>query len=161
MNLAAIPVARGADPAPGPDRIAGVSVDLAVGGTRHLRLDLGSDGRIRRAGRRRPETFSGIAPPDLFEDLRRKITPELLRWAGQSWSDPAPRGEDCRLEIGFRTVAGRETLLSWKYGSESQEPPPEILDFVLAAAVATGPWYGEQVDTRSRRPVRAEWHLVS
>jgi len=46
----------------------------------------------------------------------------------------------------------------------STEPPPELLDFVVAAVETTNPWYRRQkeIERRKRQPREAiGWHLVS
>ena len=127
-------------------------------------MTLGADGSIERLGRGENEILTVTGALDLFEELRRMVTPGILRWAGQSCSDPFPRGKACQLVIGFKQGDERETMTRWDYGSESPEPPPEILDFVVAAVETTNPWYRrrKELERRKRRPSEAPaWHLVS
>lgn len=140
------------------ERISKVSLRLSVGGSRLVFLSLAADGRIRRAGRGDEEILGGTAEPNPFPALLRAMTPEFLQWAGQSWSDPRPRGRACRLAIGLRERDGNESLLVWEYGSESPEPPLAIRAFILAAVEATDPWYVRQ--RALARPARAGWHLL-
>lgn len=136
------------------DDVAAVYVCLKVDGERYLRVALGSDGSIERAGREDAEGLRGTAAPRLFEQLRRRVTPELLRWGGQSWSDPFPRGKRCQLVVGFTRSDGRQVATRWEYGSESPEPPAEVRAFVLAAVEAANAWYRERLEDRSG------WRLV-
>lgn len=144
--------------------ISGILVRLNVENSPYLLVTLAADGSIERLGRGEGEILSGTGAIDLFEDLRGKLTPQILRWVGQSWSDPFPRGKACQLMLGFKEMDGREVLTRWDYGSESPEPPPEILDFVLAAVETTNPWYRrrKELERRKQRPREAiGWHLVS
>lgn len=144
-------------------RICGVLVRLDVEGEKYLFLQLGADGSIQRLGTTEREILKGTASPELFEKVVRKVTPELLRWKGQSWSDPAPKGKICLLVVGFQEIDGKEVLMRWQYGSESHEPPAEILEFVISAVEATNPWLGEQKIRKRHRqaqPRKAGWHLV-
>jgi len=144
--------------------ICGVLVRLDVEGSKHLFIRLGADGHIQRLGSTDRDILGGIASPDLFQRLVQKVTPSLLRWMGQSWSDPASKGKVCLLVVGFQKTDGRETMVRWEYGSESHEPPPEVLEFVIAAVEATNPWISEQHrlewHRRRRRPLEAGWRLV-
>lgn len=154
----------GTEPAPERNRISGILVRLNVESAPYLLVALDADGNIERLGRGERESLSGTGAEKLFESLREKVTPGVLKWAGQSWSDPFPRGKPCQLLLGFKQGDGRETLTRWDYGSESPEPPPELLDFVVAAVETTNPWYRRQkeIERRRRQPREAiGWHLVS
>jgi hypothetical protein len=144
--------------------ICGVLVRLDVEGSKHLFIRLGSDGSIQRLGAIDRDILGGIASPELFQRLVQKVSPALLRWMGQSWSDPAPKGKVCLLVVGFKQTDGRETMLRWQYGSESHEPPPEVLEFVISTVEATNPWISEQNllerHRRRRLPQQAGWRLV-
>ena len=147
-----------------PSRITGILVRLHMESSPYLLVTLGADGSIERLGRGEHEILTGTGALDLFEELRGKVTPGILRWAGQSWSDPFPRGKSCQLVIGFKQGEGREIVTRWDYGSESPEPPAEILDFVVAAVETTNPWYRrrKEMERRKRRPSEvAGWRLVS
>lgn len=144
--------------------ICGLRVSLDVDGEHFVLIMLGSDGRIKRMGigsvdGAERDILSGTSTPSLFQQVRQKVTPELLQWRGQSWSDPAPRGKTCELTISFMHADGRETRMYWWYGSESQEPPPEVREFVLAAVEATKPWYEQrmEMDRRKRQRVDDSW----
>ena len=149
---------------PGKDTISGILVRLTVGGDRYLRLLIGSDGALERGGRGEKEFMGKTVTGDLFSQILESVTPDLLRWSGQSWSDPAARGKTCELLIGFRLADGSETAIRWEYGSDSPEPPREVREFVLAAVECTNPWYRRQIELRqqrARRPKSEGWRLVS
>jgi len=133
----------------------GILVTLLVGGEQVLFIMLGSDGSINRLGtgsvsNTERDMFIGQTSPEVFEQLRGKITEELLRWGGQSRSAPEKRGKVCKLTRGFKEAEGQELMTGWQYGSESQGPPPEVSDFVVAAVEATTPWYEQQKAMVSR-----------
>lgn len=144
--------------------LCGVLVRLDVEGSKALFIRLSSDGSIERLGTSGRDILDGIAAPTLFGRLIQKVSPQLLRWVGQSWSDPAPLGKPCLLVVGFRQLDGQETLMRWNYGSESYEPPPEVLEFVMSAVEMTNPLIGERKTLgqvmRRRLPQDAGWHLV-
>jgi hypothetical protein len=129
--------------------LRGVMVTLDIGGEPALFVLLGEDGSINRLGtgavdNTERDMFIGRTDADLFRQLREQITPELLGWCGQSRADPDPRGQVCELTVGFQRAGGEEVFTSWRYGSQSQGPPPEVAQFVLAAVRATDPWFAQQ-----------------
>jgi hypothetical protein len=136
------------------DDIHGILVTLFIGGEQSLFIMLGSDGNINRMGTgsdtAERHMFIGKTGPQLFEHLRSKVSPELLGWCGRNLADPHPQGEACELTVGFQNADGRERVTKWGYGSESQGPPPEVFEFVVAAVEATNPWF-EQQKSRGRR----------
>jgi hypothetical protein len=163
MDASLIPVAARAERSFDKERISGVLVRLTVGGTQYLHVSVGADGTLERGGRGEREFSTKLESPELFAEILGKVSPELLRWAGQSWSDPLLRGKTCELLIRFRDAAGGETATRWKYGTDSPEPPREIRDFILSLVEATNPWYREQIEfrqARARRRPDAVWHLV-
>jgi hypothetical protein len=131
------------------DDVCGVMVTLVIGSEQSLFILLGSDGSINRLGtgavdNTERDMFIGRTDPGLFGQLREQITAELLGWCGQSRADPDPRGQVCELTVGFQRAGGEECLTSWRYGSQSQGPPSEVAQFVLAAVRATDPWFAQQ-----------------
>ena len=146
--------------------ICGVHVELNVDGERFVMIMLGADGSIRRLGMGSlnesvSRILTGSTDSIVFQQVRQKVTPHLLQWKGQAWSDPAPRGKTCELIVQFTHADGRETKIHWWYGSESQEPPSEIRTFVLAAVEATRPWYEQSLERERRRKARHDdsWGL--
>lgn len=134
---------------PAADEFHGILVTLLVGGEQSLFVMLGADGSINRVGtgavdNAERDMFIGRTDPALFRELRDQITAELLAWCGQSRADPEPRGAVCELTVGFKRASGEELLTVWRYGSESQGPPPEVGQFVVATVRATDPWFAQQ-----------------
>jgi len=139
-----------------PSALCGVLVMVSVGGEQALFIRLGADGGIHRLGvgsldTGERERFIGTTTPETFERVRAKVTPELLKWCGQGGSDPYPRGEVCELVVALKQPDGEESMMCWRYGLDSQWPPPEVCEFVAAAVEATDPWYEEQKDAVRRR----------
>jgi hypothetical protein len=137
------------------DDIHGILVTLLIGGEQSLFIMLGSDGSINRLGtgavdNAERDMFIGKVGSQPFEQLRNKVSQELLGWCGRQLSDPQPQGKVCELTVGFQRADGQESMTRWRYGSESQGPPPEVCQFVVAAVEATDPWF-EQQKTMSRR----------
>ena len=142
--------------------ISGVLIMLEVGVRQTLLIRLGEDGSIHRLGSgslENPERdrYIGTTSPDAFEQVRAKVTPQLLEWCGQVRTHPVPRGESCELVVAFKLADGEERMTCWQYGSESRWPPPEVCDFVAAAVEATNPWYEEQKNAVRLRAQRAEY----
>jgi hypothetical protein len=137
-----------ADSTRGSLNISGILVTLHIGQQQALFVMLGADGSINHMGtgslnNTDQDLFIGKVGPELFEGLRSKVTDELLQWLGK-YADPSPQGEVCNLTIGFKQGDDQELMSHWQYGSESQGPPPEICNFVVAAVEATDPWFEQQ-----------------
>ena len=126
-----------------------IMMTLLVDGEQSLFIMLGADGSINRVGtgavdNDERDMFIGRTDPALFHGLCEQITPELLAWCGQSMAAPEPQGAICELTTVFNRANGEESVTEWRYGSESQGPPPEVGRFVVAAVQATDPWFAQQ-----------------
>ena len=131
------------------DEIHELMVTLLVGGEQVLFVMLASDGSMNRLGtgalnNTERDMFIGRTTPEAFQRLRDNISNELLAWCGQSLSAPEKVGKVCELTVGFKKSNGEELVSVWRYGSESQGPPPVIGNFVVASVQATEPWYEKQ-----------------
>lgn len=140
---------------PDVNSISGILVTMHVAGEQVLYLMLSADGTIHRMGtgsesNTERDLFIGRSSKRAFEQLRKQVTPDLLRWLGQC-SDPHLQGKRCRLTIGLRRSDGTELASQWEYGTQSQGPPEEIGQFVLAGIDATSSWYEEQKELASRK----------
>jgi hypothetical protein len=129
--------------------IHGILVTLFIAGEQSLFIMLGSDGAINRMGNGSVDNierdmFIGKIGPELFQQLRDIVSAELLAWCGRQLADPSPQGKTCELTVGFRRANGEELMTKWRYGSESQGPPPEVCQFVVAAVEATSSWFEHQ-----------------
>jgi hypothetical protein len=132
------------------DELAAILLTLKIGQEQALFVMLSSDGAINRLGTGAVDNNErtmciGKTDTSLFERLRSMVTPELLQFGGQMLSDPNPKGQPCKLMVGFKKKDGKELMIGFGYGSESQGPPPAVCKFVLAAVDATEPWYKEQM----------------
>jgi len=137
--------------------VFGIMVRLLVDGETSLFIMLGDEGSITRKGTgavdsRDGELFIGRTDPAIFQQLRQQIGPELLGWLGQRRQDPQPRGKICELTVMLKYANGEESATAWRYGAESQGPPPGVCQFVIAAVNATNPWFEEfKAGTRAGR----------
>ena len=134
--------------------IIAIMVRLLVDGEKSLFIMLGDEGSITRGGtgtvdNRDRELFIGRTDPAIFQQLRQQIGPELLGWFGKRLADPQPHGKMCELTVVLKYAKGEESATAWRYGAESQGPPPEVGQFVIAAVNATNPWF-EQAKAMSR-----------
>ena len=124
-------------------------ITLLIEEQQSLFLLLTDDGTVNRMGNGTErdldgDLFIGIAPLDMFEQLRSLVGPGLLQWMGRQLSDPDPQGKMCRLMVGVRQSDGQEMASVWSYGTESMGPPPDVREFVVAAIEITNPWFEQQ-----------------
>jgi hypothetical protein len=138
------------------DEMVGIMVVLHVGGQQALFAVLGSDGSINRMGSGLVDAsdrkmFIGKVSPELFQQLRSKITPGVIHFLGQHLAAPNPIGKPCELTVGIKYASGREAASAWRYGSESQGPHPEVVAFVKETLRITEPWFQQQKATVARQ----------
>jgi hypothetical protein len=131
------------------EEVVGIWVGLHVGGQQALFALVLSDGSVNRMGSglvnaSDREMFIGKASPELFQQLRSKITPGVIHFLGQRLAAPNPIGKHCELTVGLKYADGREAASAWRYGSESQGPHPEVVDFVKETLQITEPWFQRQ-----------------
>ena len=127
----------------------GIMVTLKVEGEHSLFVMLGADGAIKRMGNGAVDNdefdmFIGKTGPELFASILPKITPEFCQWFGQSLGDRESKGKMCELTVGVMLEGGEEKIMQWRYGAESQGPPPEVCQFVIAVVDTTEPWFVQQ-----------------
>jgi hypothetical protein len=130
-----------------PDTIDTISIEMTVDDRPALLLTLASDGGVRRMGSgdgpADGQAYEGLIGPAVFESLRDGVTEELLARAGR-YSDSSGKGAPAMLTLTFRAGA-EDTGLEFRYGSDSQGPPPPVTDLVRTAVAMTDDWYGQQV----------------
>ena len=129
--------------------IAAIVVVLLVDGEQSLFILLAEDGSINRIGNGsidqiEGQMYIGKVGPDLFKQLRSQVTAGVVYFLGQRLAAPEPKGKLCELSVIFKYADGREAESVWRYGSESQDPHPEVCTFVAAAARVTEPWFQQQ-----------------
>ena len=126
-----------------------ILVVLDVGGQQALFVLLDSEGTANRMGSGLVDAsdrtmFIGKADSELFQQLRSKITPGMIPFLGRNLAAPSPIGKPCELTIGLKYANGREAASAWRYGSDSQGPHPEVVEFVKEALRITEPWFQRQ-----------------
>jgi len=131
-----------------PSEIHSVCIGLEVDDEQSLFIMLAADGTIKRMGRGtidndETQLFSGTTDQHLFESLMATVDRKLFSYAG-SYRDEAMEGQFCRLLVMFNSDED-STSFEFKYGSESQGPPTEFCDLVVASIDLTDPWYEEQL----------------
>lgn len=145
-----------------------ISVMVDAGGAHAFSIVLSADGTIRRRragaeGGPDLDTVIGTADPDLFNQVRSMISPQLLQWCRPLRPRAALCGELRELEVRLKHADGHEVMSHWQHGADASGPPAMVIEFVAATVEATNRWYDQQKD-RQRRPRtrrRPGWHLVS
>ena len=133
-------------PTPTIDDISLIWVRIGVEEHAALFILLDSDGTVNRLGtgavdNSENEFYIGKTTEALFQKLHSQIDPDWLSHVGSSYAIPEQKGKACELIVGFVLRDGREGTLEFKYGSESQGPPDDIMQFVIKAVKLTDPWY--------------------
>jgi hypothetical protein len=129
------------------DDIDRIGIELEVGGAPALELTMTVDGGIRRAGYGAqgpmPAAVQGTVDPAVFAAVRQDISDEMLTRAGR-YTDPAPKGVAATLSVTF-SAGEDETGIAFRYGSQSQGPPPDLSALVRDAVTLTDAWYQAQL----------------
>lgn len=142
-----------------PQDVTGILVTLQIEETQKLFVLLGKDGTINRMGTGAVDCtektlYMGMTEASAFESVRPLAAPVLSNWIG-GFSVPKTEGKLCQLIVGFRTATGQEFMSLWKYGSDSQGPPPEVCNVVMKTVEATDTWYAKQKSKAEPPPSRA------
>jgi hypothetical protein len=164
----AVQVEAGEASAAGAPALSEISVMVDAGGAHAFSIVLSADGTIRRRragaeGAPDLDTVIGTAHPELFEQVRSMITPQLLHWCRPQRPRTALCGELRELEVRLKHADGHEVMSRWQHGADASGPPSQVIEFAAATVAATNRWYEQQKD-RQRRPRtrgRPGWHLVS
>jgi hypothetical protein len=135
-------------PMPKVSDITAVHITLEIDGKQSLFVLLSQDGTVNRLGtgavnNAENDLFIGISSEPLIEQAKQSLTDDMLDHMG-GYDVPDQKGASCKLSIGFQFADGGENGFGFSYGSESQGPPQEITQFVVAAVEATEPWYQSQ-----------------
>lgn len=128
------------------DDISLIWVRIGVEERAALFILLDSDGTVNRLGtgavdNSENDFYIGKTTEALFQKLHSQIDPGWFSHMGSSYTMPEQKGKACELIVGFVLRDGRGSSLKFKYGSESQGPPDDIIQFVIKAAKLTDPWY--------------------
>jgi hypothetical protein len=129
-------------------KIEAFTISLQIGNQPSLFLLLSEDGSINRMGsgtadNAERDLFIGKTDPAIFKTARSHLTKEMLHTLGQGYNAPEPRGASCELTITFKFEDGSSNGIAYRYGSESEGPPQDVADFVIAAVRQTDPWYDQ------------------
>ena len=126
-------------------------IDLEVNADRLLFILLSADGSINRIGSgnfkdKNRDMFIGVTDPAIFERMRSHLTEAMLQSLGHSFQRQNLRGAPCKLTLMFQFNDGTSGRSEYLYGSESEGPPSDVVDFVKAAVRETEGWYQEQLE---------------
>ena len=129
-------------------KIQAFTISLEIDKQPSLFLLLSDDGAINRMGSGTADSterdlFIGKTDPGIFETACSQLTKEMLQNLGQGYQALEPRGASCELTITFKFKDGNSNGMAYRYGSESDGPPKDVADFVIAAVRQTDPWYEE------------------
>ena len=140
-----------------------IMVNVYVGGKHPLLIMLNSDGSIRRLGTQPADLLTGTTSPELFKEVCAKITPQLLQWCRPSRACAAPCGTLRGLEVRLKHSDGLEVMTHWRYDSESDGPPPQVVEFAASVVEATNRWYDQQkkMECRKLRRDNPWWQFFS
>ncbi len=125
-----------------------ISITLEIDAKQALFVLLSSDGTVNRLGtgaidNKENDLFIGVSSDPLFDQVKESLSDDMLEHMG-GYDVPDQKGASCRLSIGFQFADGEENGFGFSYGSESERPPHEIAQFIVAAIQATEPWYQQQ-----------------
>ena len=131
-----------------------LTITLEIGDKRSLFILLAKDGSINRLGtgtidNQENDLYIGITEDLLFEHTITYLTDDMLPYMG-SYDIPDKKGLPCRLSIGLLFDYGEENGFEFSYASESEGPPDEIAELLLAAIQITEPWYQSQKERSSK-----------
>jgi len=129
--------------------INAVCFTIEAEGVQVLSILLAADGTINRSGtgtlgNRHNDLFIGVVQEPLFDKLMKHFDDEMLNHTG-GYEMPQRRGVPCKLSIALSFREGDSDGFAFRYGSESQGPPIEIMELVRAAVTITDPWFHEQL----------------
>jgi hypothetical protein len=127
----------------------------------HIRLDAGrentilsillaADGSINRMGNGRLGDIDaekvlniGAGQEQVFRAFISRMPDDMLQYA-ERYDLPEPRGLPCKLTLLFAGPDDSGVGFEFNYGSESQGPPAEIQELLLAAVEITDGWLRTQ-----------------
>jgi hypothetical protein len=143
--------------------ITAVHIALEAGDKQALFVLLATDGSINRLGtgsvaNTDSDLFIGITKEALFAQLMAHLDDEMLKYMG-GYDIHDQRGIPCKLSIGLSFANGEDSGFGFRYGSESQGPPDQIVQFVTAAVQLTNPWFQQQkrMVSKSKGSTKKPW----
>jgi len=147
--------------------INAVNITFEKGGKQALFILLAADGTINRMGtgsvsNKDNALFIGVTQERLFDQLMTKLNDDMLDHMG-GYDVPEQRGVSCKLAIGLSFANAGDNGFGFRYGSESEGPPRDIIEFVNAAVQLTDAWFHQQkkmvgkADSADRKPWWKFW----
>jgi hypothetical protein len=131
-----------------------IGVSLKVNAKPSLFILVSADRSINRAGsgtlaeteNKNRHFCIGVTPDTaIFERVRSHLTEATLQRLGYRFQRQNVRGAPCKLELMIGFNDHTSGLSEYLYGSESEGPPSDVVDFVTAAVHETDGWYQQQL----------------
>ena len=125
--------------------IENVHISLVVNEEQVLALRISKNGALNRMGdgsddpKMRLMFMKRIEEP-LFDRLMEILSVDLLSMVGR-YTFPDPKGDLTQLLITLEGDNDTETGFEFVYGSDSEGPPEEIIDFVEYAVELSDPYW--------------------
>ncbi len=128
--------------------ITAAGITLEAGDQQALFVLLAADGTINRLGtgtinNKDNDLFIGMTQEPLFDQLMTSLNDDMLDHMG-GYDVPEKNGVPCTLTISLSFANADDNGFGFRYGSESEGPPREIIEFVMAAVRLTDPWFQQQ-----------------
>ncbi len=134
-----------------------IVISLKISGKPSFDLMLSRAGNVSRMGTGATgvdeNVYVGVVAPTMFENVLQGI-PVTWPLAFGQYETAQKKGNLCELAVIFLNAdhSCKEGFY-FRYGSESQGPPREIMRFILAAKTLTEPWYQEQQWLEQQAPM--------
>lgn len=125
------------------------TIELNIGEESAFALLMYEDGTINRRGNGEfpldKNFFMGVQKDSLLKKLGKTITDDLLDHFDRSYDYKIKEGQICQLEMTI-FLADKRYAVRYIYGSESEGPPKEVMDYVWNAIRITDPWHQKQIE---------------
>ena len=139
--------------------IENVHISLVVNEEQVLALRVSKNGALNRMGdgsddpKMRLMFMKRIEEP-LFDRLMEVLSVDLLSMVGR-YTFPDPKGDLTQLLITLEGDNDIETGFEFVYGSDSEGPPEEIIDFVEYAVELSDPYWEDFLSKKLQTPKKS------
>ena len=139
--------------------IENVHISLVVNEEQVLALRVSKNGALNRMGdgsddpKMRLMFMKRIEEP-LFDRLMEVLSVDLLSMVGR-YTFPDPKGDLTQLLITLEGDNEAETGFEFVYGSDSEGPPEEIIDFVEYAVELSDPYWEDFLSKKLQAPKKS------
>ena len=139
--------------------IENVHISLVVNEEQVLALRVSKNGALNRMGdgsddpKMRLMFMKRIEEP-LFDRLMEVLSVDLLSMVGR-YTFPDPKGDLTQLLITLEGDNDIETGFEFVYGSDSEGPPEEIIDFVEYAVELSDPYWEDFLSKKLQAPKKS------